>query len=195
MKTRMNLFRQLEAPKPKLTAPKDLKLGFHAIAALSISGVSLLLIAYTYFNQRSKLSEIHAKQDQLQKDLAAITIESERLANEIAQRKREQLDKSSKKSSGPVISERLDPTWSAIIWKLSAFTGTRISIRSMDMSLAGPSRTLALNGSAASLPSLREWMDLMIRAVPGYDFSIESNANGGGDKDFPVSFRITARAL
>lgn len=208
MKTRMNLFRQLESAPKKTISLKpraEFKLGFHGTTALIITGLSLIAISITYFKQRATLNEVHRKQEEVQAQLAAISAETERLSGEIAAKKREQIEKNAKRevaaSGGPVITDRLEPTWSALLWKVSAFTGTKITVQQMDLAYnVGSSpdgmrgRTVVLSGGAVSLSAVREWLDILIRAVPGYDFSIDSNAVSG-DVDFPVSFRISAKVL
>jgi len=203
----MNLFRQLEAGPKKTIASlkpsKEFKLGFHGTLALIITGISLVGISITYFSQRSALNAMHKKQTDVQAQLAGVVAETERLSNEIAAKKKEQMEKSVKRAvaGAPVISDRLEPTWSSLLWKVSAFTGTKISVQQMDLAYAAGSsadgmhgRTVVLSGQAASLAAVRDWLDVLIRAVPGYDFSIDSNAISG-DSDYPVTFRISAKVL
>jgi len=204
MKTRMNLFRQLDAPKKPAFKPKtEFKLGVAGSAALGFTGLAILGMAFTYFGHRSTLNELHRKMEEAQAQLAASMAETDRLSAEIGRRKKEQLEKASQRqvAGGPVITDKIEPSWSALLWKISAFTGTRILISQMDLNYApgnegNPSagRSLVLQGGAASLGALRDWVDILIRAVPGYDFAID-NQNSSGAGDFPVSFRLSARVL
>lgn len=105
----------------------------------------------------------------------------------------------------------LDGTWTSLIWKLSAYTTNHILIRRMDLTQSAPAAPTAaagapsvpaaagvkqviLEGEAASVKALKEWLDGLLKNVPGYDFVMDQQGKGE-DPLFPVKFKVTAKYI
>ncbi len=205
MDKRINLYRGL-FQKPK-AAPKKIKLGFHAVVIIAFFVLNAIGMVMTFLGHKRTQNELKAKVVGLEVETQKVIVETNQLADiQIRKKKgatgdriRLGRDQRSVASAGAAI----DPTWSALLWRLSAITGGDIQLQALDLNVGGKGsaivsgRTILMSGSATSLISMKQWLSRMTKELPGYDFSIDSQsiAESSAQNKFPVVFKITARLI
>ena len=200
---RMNLFKgKFEKPK---AAPKKIKLGFHVVVVIAFSGLIAVGMVFTYLGHKKTQNELKAKVANLESEAQKVIAETNQLAEIQIKKKRGAVGYRIKlgRERNIASASGIDPSWSALLWKLSAITGGDILLQSIDLNVGGKAaaivagRTLTLSGSATTLITMREWLSRMTKELPGYDFSIDSQtiSESSAQNKFTVTFKVTARLI